>query len=540
MGRHAPCARNDGNGANEGGVSKARFAYLGGGPAGSVIARSPRRARSRRAARRPHGSRESGPRAESLAPSIVPILDSLQLRHDVDAAVFCRERNGPGSVGTRRRRRSSRWMRRPRFSSSAQLLDDSIARRGRRALQCGSSRPVVARAVRRQSGGEWLVPVATSDGPLVIKSRFLVDARGRRHHMCIDDGAPRTVALSAPWRACDRAYAETRIEAGSDEWLWGSPLAGRFLCRDGLSRFRAGRRASRRRPRTHCTATFFRARNFSRMLMRGKMIGPVGVRDATPRLGRDPIGNDFIRVGEASVSIDPLSSQGIQTALLSAIQGKCGRSHDPDGRVRSRGRRSYSTGNVSRRQRREAGWRRPVSIGSNRCKVRFGWIDRGRRTARLSMSSRRRRRPRAAIPTAGGTILAGQCRDQYLRWIHPCKSSMCRCCQARSSGARRRCVIPRLEQPIAYFSGVALAPLVREANGASTADQILRRWTRRMAPEAAWNIMTWMCAIGILVPHSARQDHVASVHPGSMPGLSAVPDPQNSAFSIFLRKASHH
>jgi hypothetical protein len=77
---------------------------------------------------------------------------------------------------------------------------------------------------------------------------------------------------------------------------------------------------------------------------------------------------------------------------------------------------------------------------------------------------------------------------------------------------------PRLEHPIAYFSGVALAPLVREADGASTADQILRLWTRRMPPEAAWNIMTWMWAVGILVPHSGtRQDHVAPGQPQSMP-----------------------
>jgi hypothetical protein len=64
---------------------------------------------------------------------------------------------------------------------------------------------------------------------------------------------------------------------------------------------------------------------------------------------------------------------------------------------------------------------------------------------------------------------------------------------------------PRLEHPVAYFSGVALAPLVRDADGASTADEILRRWTRRMPPEAAWNIMTWMCAVGILVPLSGTR-----------------------------------
>ena len=51
------------------------------------------------------------------------------------------------------------------------------------------------------------------------------------------------------------------------------------------------------------------------------MIGSVAARDATPNVSRDPVGHDYIRVGEASIAIDPLSSQGIQTALLSAVQG---------------------------------------------------------------------------------------------------------------------------------------------------------------------------------------------------------------------------
>ena len=50
------------------------------------------------------------------------------------------------------------------------------------------------------------------------------------------------------------------------------------------------------------------------------MSGPVRVRDATPRMGADLIANDFVRTGEAAVAIDPLSSQGIQEALLAAIQ----------------------------------------------------------------------------------------------------------------------------------------------------------------------------------------------------------------------------
>ena len=69
---------------------------------------------------------------------------------------------------------------------------------------------------------------------------------------------------------------------------------------------------------------------------------------------------------------------------------------------------------------------------------------------------------------------------------------------------------PRLEQPIAYLGGVALAPLIEETNGATTADHILARWARHMPLETAGKIMSWMWRVGILEPQSASQVHAMS------------------------------
>ena len=197
-----PCARSDSDGGR--GVMKAdegEICVLGGGPAGSVIARS--------LAELGHDvllidrtARENGPRGESLAPSIVPILDSLRLRSAVDAAVFCREKQalvlwGSADVAVKSFGAS------PSLLVERAMLDDRLRTAASHAAVRIVS-PAKARAVRHLSGGEWLIPVATSDGPMVVKSRFLVDARGKRHRMCIDDGAPRTVALSAPWASGDQ------------------------------------------------------------------------------------------------------------------------------------------------------------------------------------------------------------------------------------------------------------------------------------------------------------------------------------------------
>jgi hypothetical protein len=71
---------------------------------------------------------------------------------------------------------------------------------------------------------------------------------------------------------------------------------------------------------------------------------------------------------------------------------------------------------------------------------------------------------------------------------------------------------PRLKQPVAFFGGIPLAPLLHEAIGASTADDILQRWTRRVPLEAASSIMKWMWSLGILVADSDASPACAHAH----------------------------
>jgi flavin-dependent dehydrogenase len=467
---------------------------LGGGPAGSVIARS--------LAELGHdvllverSARENGTRAESLAPSIVPIVDSLRLRSAVDAAVFCREKQAlllweSGDIQVKAFDVS------PSLLVERAMLDhrlrDAASRAGARVLA-----PAKARAARRLSVGAWFIPVTTSDGPMLVKSRFLVDARGKRHRMCVEDGAPPTAAVSAPWALGDRSFAETRIEAGSEEWFWGSPLRdGSYAATIFLDSARvAGFRTDGRRE-------FYREiLSRSRLLeglTRGQMVGPVCVRDATPRFCRDPIGNDFIRVGEACVAIDPLSSQGIQTALLSAIQASAAvhtiltAGCDP---VAAR---------VFYRERQEAAAARSRLSAARLYRqhpVRNAfWIERARAGA---TGDGQPQAPTAAAPPPrlrpDQAVQVGQ--SVRIFDVAVLSGAFIRYAPALSH--------PRLEHPVAYFSGIAVAPLLREADGAATADQILRLWTKSIPPEAAWNIMTWMWAVGILISHPDTRHDVS-------------------------------
>jgi hypothetical protein len=321
--------------------------------------------------------------------------------------------------------------------------------------------------------------------------------------MRIDDGAPRTVALSAPWASGDRAFAETRIEAGNDEWFWGSPLPdGSYAAAIFLDSARvAGLHADGRRE-------FYRdvlsRSQLLRDIMRGKMIGPVCVRDATPRTCKDPIGNDFIRVGEASVSVDPLSSQGIQTAVLSAIQASAAvhtiltAGCDPGAARAFYRERQQAAAARSRLTAARLYRQHPMQSSF--------WIQRSRAADGAAADDQGQARTTGASPFLQSLQLDHSFQsDRPLQLDHALQIVDVPVLSGAFIRRAPALCHPGLEHPVAYICGVALAPLVRDADGASTADEMLRRLTRRMPPEAAWNIMTWMCAVGILVPPSGTR-----------------------------------
>ena len=296
-------------------------------------------------------------------------------------------------------------------------------------------------------------PVATSDAhghQVQVSGRRAGQARSHVHRR------RRTAHRSfvGTWTLGDRAFAETRIEAGSDEWL-GKSASRRFLCgHDLLDSARvAGFRTDGRRELYRDVVS--RSKLF-KDLIRGEMIGPVCVRDATPRFCKDPIGTDFIRVGEACVAIDPLSSQGIQTALLSAIQASAA-VHT----ILTAGCDPAAARTFYRERQQAVAARSRLSaarcIGSTRYRMHFGCGERWRRTARPATSNRSRRQPPRRHLDCG--------------WIGPANRRCTGAVGRVDPRAPAHCPPPAEHR--SPTSGVAVCG--READDASTVDQILRR-----------------------------------------------------------------
>jgi flavin-dependent dehydrogenase len=285
---------------------------IGGGPAGSVAAI--------RLAELGHRvcvvERCVFPRAhvgESLTAGIWPVIDALGLRETVQRAGFLAAGETLVRWGEPRtdpvaahERGTGLLVDRAAFDA---LLLARAASAGVRIFQ-----PAQARGAVREDGG-WRVEIVAGDERRSIRADQLVDATGRNGFLPgeREQISPRTVALCGYVRDASAKRA-TLVEAQDDAWCWGAHVPGGlfsamvFLDPKTLREVRPGG-----------LEAFWRSRLARTELFAGVAslppAGRVFARDATTYRAADPIGAAFVRVGEASFSLDPLSSTGVEKAM---------------------------------------------------------------------------------------------------------------------------------------------------------------------------------------------------------------------------------
>jgi flavin-dependent dehydrogenase len=462
-------------------ISKFEICVLGGGPAGSII--GGRLARLGHAVviidRCPPAQRH---RVESLAPPVLPILDSLALSEAAMAAVIQCDR-----------RVLVRW---ESFSVQSKILEPPafLIRRSvfdwklrELAAKAGAYvlAPASARTPERNPSGGWLISIRTAEKLISIAAEFLVDARGKRPSATIHWQGPKTAALSAAWKTRNSNFRETRIEAAENEWLWGCPIGDRnYSATIFLDSARTAGLGESQRERLY--KKILASSQLLAGLLHGEIISPICIRDASSRIMKDIIGNDFIRIGEGAFSIDPLSSQGIQRAIISAIQGAAA-VHT----IRT-GRDSLAAMAFFRDRQEKAAHRASAHAArfyqQSRNQVGAFWKHRhGRFASTLSDPNLHHDLPK---PLPSHVRLSGALRVIDVPVL---SETIIRPAPALSH--------PRLEQPIAFLGGIPLAPLVSGLVDGLTSEQLLTRWTQRIPRQTAADIFRWFCANGILEPY---------------------------------------
>ncbi|MDE4540197.1 tryptophan 7-halogenase [Pseudomonas sp. ITEM 17296] len=160
--------------------------------------------------------------------------------------------------------------------------------------------------------------VRLDDGQ-TLQAEFLVEARGRQAPLAADRmRGPETISLLNVWHDAPGAPASA-VESLDDGWAWMARLAdGRCYWQITLDAQGVPTKAALPE---YC-ATRRRDSALVAELFGAQAMEPAQVhaRSSTAILAGECVGDDWIRVGDAAMAVDPLSGNGIFQSLSSALQ----------------------------------------------------------------------------------------------------------------------------------------------------------------------------------------------------------------------------
>ena len=459
---------------------------IGGGPAGSVLAL--------RLAQLGHDvslvERAAFPRrhlGESLSPGVLPLLASVGLHSAIASAGFI-------PVQTVR----VNWDQGPQLRadpvSRGLLVDrgdfDRLLLDHARALGVRVFQPATVMAKALQNNG-WNLQIKTAEGAIALRSAFLADATGRsallRSHR--RPTGCRTVALHAYWRG-PALPAQPRIEAGTAEWYWGVPLPNNVyntLVFVDVARFRADRASLL----TKGFRTLIKRSGLLGNCPGARLLGRVYAADATPYLDEESLTPHSIKVGDAALALDPLSSSGVQKAIQTALSGAV---------VVNTLLRKPELGAVAQRfyhdRLREASDRHRQWAAAQYATVAAHrgepfWQDRAR-----------------AVPTPVSPVAAPDPSLPEVPEAAPLALSRnvayveLPCLDGAFVQVRMAVQHPALEGPVAYLGNRELAPLLQQVRSGMTLPQIALAWSPAVPLAEANTLARWLIRHGVLEPQT--------------------------------------
>jgi flavin-dependent dehydrogenase len=459
-----------------------RIAVIGGGPAGSVFAA--------RMAQLGHDvvlyERSVFPRphlGESLSAGVLPLLDAVGARETVVTAGFAPVRDIRVQWDTPpylRNDPAARGLLVDRGRFDAILLDNA------RAHGVQIKQPALVRGYRSVDNGVAIEVDSAGDRQLATAD-FVADVRGRGGVSATRrrTGRP-TIALYAYWRTAEPPRHPS-IEAGAAGWFWGVPLP------DGTYNTLAflDAHAFHARARGSLDQCFRELLARSSLMLEcpdAQMIGRVQAIDATPYID-DAVTKSTIRLGDAALAIDPISSSGVQKAIQNALSGAIVVNtilRRPD--AFSAASAFYRT-NLGAASARHSSWAaghygtvamtRPDGFWH----ARAASADTPPLPERVTVDARSLTAMRIRR-SAATELIEMPCLDAEFVTVKP---------------ALRH---PRLENPVAFVGGRAVAPLVWQLPAGLTPMEIARAWSQGRPIETTLAIIVWLIQHGVLEPQA--------------------------------------
>jgi flavin-dependent dehydrogenase len=469
----------------------AEICVVGAGPAGSTFA-----ARMAQLGHQVHLiERKYFPRrhlGESLSPGVMTLLRAADMHQTVEAAGF------PTVRGV-----WVKWADGPRLRADpgerGLLVDrgEFDLRLLERARACGVRVHQPARVLEQMwDGAKWRLSIDADGTSKRLDADFVADAGGRRNaspRRRMKTGAS-TLAVYGYWRGASLP-ATPRIEASRDGWCWGVPLPdGTYntLVFVDPAWFRSA-------PGATMMERFLQLIDGSSLMEECRdvhLIAPVRAIDATPYLGSDCVAPTRIRLGDAALAIDPISSSGVQKAIQSALSGAIvantllRRPELTDAALSFY--RKQLTDASERHRRWAAGHYRDVAAS---CDRPF-WRERAAPSAAMEQPS---------LPSFDARVLA----TTPVELSHELTFVRTPCLKGDFVSLASALHHPRLASPLIFLGGRELAPLLQRLPPGKTPLQIAQSWSNRMPLESGMAIAGWLVNHGILVGQ-ADQDGAAA------------------------------
>jgi flavin-dependent dehydrogenase len=204
----------------------------------------------------------------------------------------------------------------------AELVAQGVNLIGGRVRSC---RAQSLAQVQGDGGGEregYSVEVqAGSAAPFMLEADFLVEARGRAA-----PGAglerlrgPETLSLLQAWQGPAMA-PRSAVQSFDAGWAWMAATADGQRYLQLTLDVASAALPPKEQLTDFCVKRLARLSQAQPFMQDATPNGQPHARTSTPILCREPVGNNWIRVGDAAMAVDPLSGNGIFQSLSSALQ----------------------------------------------------------------------------------------------------------------------------------------------------------------------------------------------------------------------------
>ena len=422
---------------------------------------------------------------ESLSPGVLPMLASMGSADAIEAAGFPRvssvSTNWDGTEAVREDPRAQ-GMLVDRALFDAALLARAVAS-GVRVLQ-----PAQLLEPTHTSRG-WLVRVDAQDGAIELSTGFMADASGRSARLGGRRRAvgPRTIAIHAYWTGT-HLPDRPRIEAGEREWYWGVPIPdgsyNTLVFVDG-ERFRAEPGGS-----LNDRLCALLARSALMKEVRGARLRTCArAADATPYVDEECVSTHHIRLGDAALAIDPLSSSGVQKAIQTALSGAIVANTLLRRPEAGEAAQRFYRNSLSDAATRHGAWAAShYATAAARHRDPF-W------SARSVASDAPDAVPGATDTDAGGPPITD---DMPLQLSPHSRFDEVPCLGASYVEMRSALRHPGLDGPVAYVGGQELARLLRDVRSGMTSRELAHSWAGSVPLGTGLSIARWLTRHGVL------------------------------------------